>query len=201
MENLSIWTSFIGRIFTGIGAGFSFVSNICLSLARGLGAVKEEMSPDEIGDRAIQASEKGITPEKFENYEKYVEEIKNFELDPERSKEISLKDKQMKSIEINSVLSMEKFGIDEDTMDRFIHFFNEKSDLFNEKSFDVFEDKIKENGSVHVKEVSDYVSEQEMTVEAADRAKDTLVKMQHAKDPFLSEKAAIERVFGKEEEL
>lgn len=42
---------------------------------------------DDMGDRALQAAEQGITLEQFDDHAAYVEALRNFELDPEKNKD------------------------------------------------------------------------------------------------------------------
>lgn len=67
------FTSFVGPALQGVFGMF--------------GAMKPGENFEDLGDRAYQAGEKGIRPEKFDQYDDYLDEIRNFELDPEVSKQ------------------------------------------------------------------------------------------------------------------
>ena len=54
--------------------------------------LKPDEKVEEIGGRAIQASEQGIKPDDFGSYEEYMEAIRNFELDPKKSESFDQKD-------------------------------------------------------------------------------------------------------------
>lgn len=73
-----------------------------------LGLIDPKTKADELGDKAIQAEEAGIKPEKFDTYEKYVKEINNFKLDPAKSQKISIANKLRKGSEVATALAMEK---------------------------------------------------------------------------------------------
>ena len=55
--------------------GLKIVGNAIVSIAKALGIIKPERTVEEIGDRALQAEEKGITPDKYESYEAWIKEI------------------------------------------------------------------------------------------------------------------------------
>jgi hypothetical protein len=62
------------------------VANIAQVVLAVFNVLKPDEQVDDLGDRALQAAEKGIKPEKFDNFEAYMDELRNFELDPEKSK-------------------------------------------------------------------------------------------------------------------
>ncbi|PKH07129.1 hypothetical protein [Moritella sp. Urea-trap-13] len=74
--------------------GLKSVANVICNIAKALGFMQVDEDPEEVGDKIIQAEEMGITLDSCEgDYEKYMENIRNFKVDPEKSKEISEKDK------------------------------------------------------------------------------------------------------------
>lgn len=62
------------------------LANIVEAVAEALGLGGQKI--DDIGNRAIQAEDAGYRPEDFNKYEDYVQFIKEFDLDPERSEKI-----------------------------------------------------------------------------------------------------------------
>jgi hypothetical protein len=58
-----------------------------------LGIFQPHEEIQEMGDRALQAGEGGIHPEDFDSYDEYMEKIRAFELDPEKSRSYSLEQK------------------------------------------------------------------------------------------------------------
>ena len=77
-----------------------------------LGMLEPNETTEEIGDRAIQAQEAGISPENYATYQEYSAAIKSFELDPKRSAEISDLDKKLAGIATQAWAYEEKFGVD-----------------------------------------------------------------------------------------
>ena len=85
------------------------VSKLVQAIGKALGLIKEDEKLEDLGDKALQAEEQGITPDKFKSYEEYANRIQNFELDPEKSKNYSTEDKMKKSMEVYSKLIAEKY--------------------------------------------------------------------------------------------
>ena len=111
---------------------FNKVVSIAETLMHVLGILKPEEKLDEMGDRALQAVEKGIVPEKFEKYEEYVNAIRNFELDPEKSRSVEREVKVTVGFAIAGKSMEEKFnmtkGASEDLLKLIVYspeFFNE----------------------------------------------------------------------------
>lgn len=94
----------IGLAVEGIKVVVSSMVNVCKSL----GLIKEETQLEELGDKAIQAEEEGLKPENFDTYEAYVKAVENFEINPEKSKLTTEKDKHIKAAELSAGLLMEK---------------------------------------------------------------------------------------------
>jgi len=66
------------------------VANVVLTV---LDIFKPGEDVEEIGDRALQAAEQGIKPENFDTYDEYMTEIRNFQLDPDKSSTLSSTEK------------------------------------------------------------------------------------------------------------
>lgn len=80
---------------------------ICVLIAKELGILSPEAGEkdvEELGDKVIQAREKGIKPENYETYEEYMKAIENFKVDPVKSSKISLKEKLADGIGLLSTL-------------------------------------------------------------------------------------------------
>lgn len=65
---------------------------------------------EDVGDRAMQAGEAGIKPENYETFNEYFEEIRNFDLDPEKSKLNSVEVKTIAGLSVSGKLIAEKFN-------------------------------------------------------------------------------------------
>ena len=89
--------------------GLKVIGNTLVSIAKSLGLIKPETDVQELGDKALQAEQAGITPEQFASYAEYVKEIENFTLDPEKSKLTTEDEKIKKGIEIGTCVVSERF--------------------------------------------------------------------------------------------
>ena len=95
--------SFISTI-SKVGEILQVVANMLTSICRELGLLPPEIQEEELGDCAIQAEEEGITPDKFDTYQEYVQAIQDFDIDPEKSAEISPEEKLAKALEVEANL-------------------------------------------------------------------------------------------------
>lgn len=87
------------------------------SLLRGLRLFRADDPPIEVwGDRAMQAEEQKIFPDQFENFSDYMDKLRNFETDPEKSKESTFEQKTFKGIEIAGRALEYKFDAPEGSM-------------------------------------------------------------------------------------
>ncbi len=102
----------LGRLNPVIGTVLTVIdiASTVLSIAKKLGLFDAAEKVEDLGDKAIQAADKGIKPENYKTYEEYVEAIRNFEVDPEKSKEIKEYDKLERGAQVALGLTMEKFG-------------------------------------------------------------------------------------------
>ena len=74
--------------------GIRGVAAVICNIGRALGFIEAGENPEELGDKIIQAQEQGITLDSCEgDYKAYMEKIRNFKVDPERSKTITENDK------------------------------------------------------------------------------------------------------------
>ncbi|MBW0281480.1 hypothetical protein [Shewanella xiamenensis] len=51
-----------------------------------VGILKPDEDVKQLGERALQAAQDGITPEKFDDFDDYVQALRNFEIDPDKAK-------------------------------------------------------------------------------------------------------------------
>lgn len=75
-----------------------------------LGIIGPDENAKELGDKAIQAEEEGITPENYDSYEEYMDAVRKFELDPEKSEQIEDEDKLKKETEIFTTVMVDRLG-------------------------------------------------------------------------------------------
>lgn len=58
-----------------------------------LGVIDHNENPEDIGEKYLQAGESGIRVEDFDNYDDFVKEIENFDIDPKKVNDHSVKER------------------------------------------------------------------------------------------------------------
>lgn len=86
------------------------VGGIAGGLLQGLGIFGKQETPENMGDRALQADAQGIFPDTFEDFGEYMESLRNFELDPEKSKKTTPDEKIFKGLEVAGRALEDKFN-------------------------------------------------------------------------------------------
>lgn len=84
------------------------VGNVLTEIAKALDVIKQDENTVELGDKAIQAEAEGIVPEKYETYQEYLQAVRDFKINPEKSMEISETDKLAKGAELIALCADEK---------------------------------------------------------------------------------------------
>lgn len=87
------------------------VGDAIACIAKSLGIISPERNVDEIGDRALQAEDQGMTPDNFDSYEAWVRAIEkdDWGYDPEKNADVPLEKKISKGVEVSSAVAIEKF--------------------------------------------------------------------------------------------
>lgn len=75
-----------------------------------LGLLGSNETTEEIGERVLHAKEANISPADFSSYDEYMEEIRNFEIDPEKSKDFNFGEKIAAGISVQAWGMEEKIG-------------------------------------------------------------------------------------------
>lgn len=113
---ISSVSSFVASVGSAIGGALGTVADVIGSIAQALGFSPQNERPIDLGDRALQAAEAGIQPENFDTFDEYLAEIRNFEIDPEKSKNISTEAKQLAGLAVTAKGIEEKFDLRDGTM-------------------------------------------------------------------------------------
>ncbi len=88
------------------------VSQVVLAV---IDILKPNEKVEEIGDRAMQAADEGITPDQFNRYDKYMDAIRNFELDPKKSETYAPEDPILAGLSVCSHVLDEKLKLADGT--------------------------------------------------------------------------------------
>lgn len=92
------------------------VEGIANTVSQVMGIFNSNETAENIGDRAIQAAERGVTPEQFEKHDDYMSALRDLTLDPEKSARLSEPQKIMSGLAVAGRGLDEKFGSPEGTM-------------------------------------------------------------------------------------
>lgn len=167
------------------------IAKAVMGLAKALGLVPENTKPEDLGDKAIQAEQAGIIPEKYDSYASYMKAVQEFKVDPEKSKQISAEEKYAKCAEIASALMTEKFG---EGMGEFIlsTAINNK-DFFDEKMMGEL-GKVINGDSSMIGKISDLVNGKEKDENVLQGTISTLAAAYKSANPTVSDSDALARV-------
>ena len=106
-----------GLILSVVSIALSVV-NIGMEVCKRLGIIDSEVSTEELGDRALQARDEGINIEDYgDRYDEYIDKINSIELNPDKTKETSLEDKQKEAAKVIGTGLLEHYGRDSGVMD------------------------------------------------------------------------------------
>ena len=160
------------------GSILSGITRFAGDLARALGLFKPyDPDAEQFGERALQAHEAGIVPENFPDFESYVEHLRHFEIDPEKSKELSFEQKAAKGLEIAGRLMEEKFGLREGSMAEIFALHAANPEYFNVTRLRQLLD-----GGLDIDAIAAYFEKRIGGAEALE-IEDALVDLEHATQP------------------
>ena len=176
-------------IISKAGDLLKLVANILTGICKELGIIQPETDEVELGDRAIQAEQEGIKPENYDTYQEYVKAINEFEIDPEKSKQILPEEKLAKALEIEAILLVAN---NKPEVVSFLELVANHKDYFTDI-------KCKELGKLLVTaagdviNISDVVNGREKSFDKIDSAYDALAKIEKQIDPNITDAEADER--------
>ena len=152
-----------------------------------LDLIEPEDNLEEIGDKSLQAEQDELHPikiEDFENHEKYLAAIKEYEVDPEKSALIPQDDKLHKAIEILLGMAIAKYG---QSMSEFGQIIVNNPDFFSKSGRLAEFSSIARTDSQTFSEIINYIENKNMSTEKNDAAFDKLVEMEKKINPDASD--------------
>lgn len=193
-SGISAAASWCGEKFsTLVDAGkvaLSTVGGIAGSLLRGLGIWGKSETPEDMGDRALQAHEQGIFPETFDNFDQYMDSLRGFELDPKKSKESSTDQKIFKGLEVAGRALEDKFNAPTGSMANLWVLAGANSDYFTADRFQSMM-----TSGMDIVSVVDYFEGKLGGGESLE-VEDQLVSVDHAIDPVKGEEASRQEIYS-----
>ena len=100
----------IGTISNALPALGEALGKFAAAFLQGLGILKPNENVEDMGERALQAAEKGITMDKFDNFDTYLEKLRDFEIDPEKAEKRSSAEKLVAGLGVGTVGVERKFN-------------------------------------------------------------------------------------------
>jgi len=92
------------------------VENIANTVAQVIGIFNGNETAENIGDRAIQAAEQGVKPDQYGTHTEYMNALREFKLNPEKTTELTDIQKIASGLAVAGRGLDEKFGTPEGTM-------------------------------------------------------------------------------------
>ncbi len=102
--------SLVGAIATALPQLGEALGKFGSALLQGLGILKPNEKVEDFGERALQMSEEGITMDKFENFDAYIDRMRNFDLDPEKAEKRSQAEKLAAGLGVGTVAMEKQFN-------------------------------------------------------------------------------------------
>ncbi len=91
------------------------VSNVASMVCQVFGIFNKDETAENLGDRALQAAEKGITPDKYDDFDDYLDKLRSFNINPEQSEKIPPEQKIMAGLALAGKGLDEKLNAPEGT--------------------------------------------------------------------------------------
>lgn len=103
----------LSTVLGGLGEAIKNIGTVVLKV---LGILNPDENVEDLGDRALQAADKGIRPENYSSYDQYLTEIRNFKLDPEKSASLRSEEKIGAGLAVGTVGLEKKFNVPNGSM-------------------------------------------------------------------------------------
>ncbi len=175
--------------------GLKVIGNAIASIAKALGIIKPERDIEEIGDRALQAEEKGMTSDKYSSYEAWVKDIErdDWGYDPEKNKDMDLEKKVLKGVEVSTAITIERFP--ELPIQEFFSLAGKNPEFFTIERMDEI-GKLASDDSDAFRKVVNYITDSAKDHTTVDAASDILMDIEQIIEPGISENVAYDKVAG-----
>ena len=168
--------------------GLKTIGNVLTSLGKALGLIKPETKVEDLGDKALQS---GYNPEDFDSYADYVKAVEDYDLDPEKSKLTTEEEKIQKGMELASGVTIEKYK-DFPITDLSIAV-GQNPEYFTDAKMGEIAKLMQADGQ-NIPSILNYVNGTEKDSAKIQGTVDTLLGVEKAVDPSISDKEAYRNV-------
>ena len=182
----SILTS-VAKVLAVAGTAIQEIVDIFATLAEALGLLDSEINPEELGDKAIESA---YNPDDYNSYDEYLEAVEAYEIDPEKSKNISEEDKLSKGMEIILGALINKY--EETPMEEFCIEMASNKYFSSEKTKEIA--KLIQDDKANISNILNYVNGTERDEHKLQNVIQTLVQVEKSVNPNISDKEAEKNV-------
>ena len=178
----------------GLGInGLKALGNALMGIAKAVGLIQPETKVEDLGDKALQAEQEGISPEQFNNYGEYVKAVEGFKTNPEKSKLLTEEEKVNKGIELTTGVTVERFeGF---PIDKFFMYAGNNPEYFTEAKMKEL-GKLMEVDGKYVSDVLNYMNGTEKNDFALEKIMDTLIDIEKKVNPNISDDDALDTILA-----
>lgn len=100
----------LGNVISALAPVAQAIGKFANAFLQGLGILKPDEKIEDFGDRALQAAEQGITMDKFENFDDYMNALRDFTPDPEVSAKRSHAEKLVAGMGVGTIGVEDKYN-------------------------------------------------------------------------------------------
>ena len=184
---LSVVAQLVPSIIKIVGAKLETFAKALEAFFKALGLIETNEQVEQIGDKALQAESDEVSPlkvEDFDSHKKYLEALKEREIDPEKSALIPQDDKYHKGIEILLGMAIERYG---EAMSNFSKIIVENPDIYNNSGRLIELGNIARNDKDSFDGIVNYLDGESTNTEKNDAAFDKLVDIEKSINPEATE--------------
>ena len=194
-ELISLAAKIVTTVLRVVGTNIVDFAKMLEGFFKALGLLEEKDDIEDLGDRALQAEEAGeLDPELFDSYEAYMNKVREFEIDEERSKEITPEKKMEKGIELMTQLAVAHYG--EETGAGLLTMAAEHKDYFSGSERLTEIGRSAKDGETEISDIVDYVEGRPQSTEKSDAAFDALLRVEKKAAPEESIEEAMRTIIS-----
>lgn len=167
------------------------VATAFIEIGKQLGLINKGTDAEDLGDKALQAEEQGISPENYDSFEEFVNSLDDFEKDPLKTEKYSEEDKLKKGVEVATSLIAEKYeNLDIEDLAKCAV---ENSDYFTPERMKEFGELMKTSPDT-VNDLVKYLNGTELNDAKLAKDETFLVRIEKAINPLISDDEALQTV-------
>ena len=172
----------IGNVLSKINPIIAVVSRV----AEGIGFIhnilKKDETVEDIGDRCLQAEDQGIKLDTYDTHAEYVDDIRDIELDPEKTESFTFSDKFLAGLGVIGSGIEEKFGLSSGDSGNLFNMVASSPEHFTTERLDTILNK-----GIDLESVVDYLNK-DLNAGKAEIVENQLIEVEKEINPEISQK-------------